>query len=51
MKKFDRYLQEGFDSICDFTTYLHYRKLRRKDKTKRVINKLIVWKWIPKKNK
>ncbi len=51
MKKFDRYLKEEFDSLCDFETYLLYRKLRRKAKTKKVINKLIVWKWIPKKKK
>lgn len=51
MKTFDRYLKEEFDNLCDFPTYLHYRKLRRKAKIKKVINKLIVWKWIPKKNK
>jgi len=45
MKKFDRYLKEGFDSLCDFQTYLYYRQLRRKSKIKKVINKLMFWKW------
>ena len=39
---YKKYLKDGYDNICDYKTYKYYRKLRMKQKVKRIIKKL--WK-------
>ena len=38
---YSKYLKDGYDDICDYPTYKYYRKLRMKQKVKRIIKMIL----------